>query len=440
MRKTILSVPAEPERRAALRYTGRYLMTYASGSHDSVRQSLSEMGAAPATPLPIEAQSARPLASGHFILMPNIAVAVVDPANAAHEGQIQAMAAQDDQVLALEPERIVSAVGIEPVGTYLQGWLDAIQALSSKISGEAAPVPRSPALESLTSTWGLAATRVPQTALTGAGIKIAILDTGLDTTHPDFAGRQITTMNFVGDGSAFHDGVGHGTHCTGTAAGALSPGVAQRYGIASQTHIFSGRVLDDNGRGGDANILQGIDWALSQRCDIISMSLGAPWVQGDPPYSTAYETAIQRALAAGCLVVVAAGNEASDPRYVGAVGTPGNSPSALTVAAVDSNLATAPFSDRATPDAPAVKGPDLCAPGVNIYSAWPVARGSYNTISGTSMATPHVAGIAALLAQGNPAARGQALKTLLLSYCRSLDGVVPRHDEIGRGLAQAVTG
>jgi subtilisin family serine protease len=296
------------------------------------------------------------------------------------------------------------------------------------------------ALDTATATWGLLATRVPDNPATGSGIKLAILDTGLDLSHPDFANRQITTQNFVGDGTPFHDGVGHGTHCAGTAAGPKTPGIGPRYGIASQAQIFAGRVLDDNGRGGDANILQGIEWALDQHCDVISMSLGAPWLPGDPAYSTAYESAIQQALSSGCLVVVAAGNEADDPRYVGAVGTPGNSPSALTVAAVDENLATAPFSDRATQDAPGVKGPDLAAPGVNVYSAWPVAKGSYNTISGTSMATPHVAGIAALLAEANPGTRGQALKTLVLSTCKALSDQASRGGEIGRGLVQAASG
>jgi len=174
---------------------------------------------------------------------------------------------------------------------------------------------------------------------------VAILDTGFDLSHPDFAQRQIVTKNFVGDQQPFHDGVGHGTHCTGTATGPLHPASVQRYGIAFEALIFSGRVLDDTGSGGDFNILQGIDWAIEQGCDIASLSLGAPWVPGDPAFSPAYESAAQHALAAGCLLVVAAGNEANDPRFVGAVGTPGNSPSVLTVAAIDRNLATAPFSN-----------------------------------------------------------------------------------------------
>ena len=173
-------------------------------------------------------------------------------------------------------------------------------------------------------TWGLVATKVVSSRFTGANIKIAVLDTGFDLAHPDFMGRQITTKNFVGDGKPFHDGVGHGTHCVGTAAGPLHAAKGPRYGVAYQSVIFVGRVLDDTGQGGDFNILQGIDWALEQHCDVVSLSLGGPWFPGDPPFSRAYEQAAQRALGAGCLLVVAAGNEANQGRYIGAVGTPGN--------------------------------------------------------------------------------------------------------------------
>jgi subtilisin len=198
-----------------------------------------------------------------------------------------------------------------------------------------------------------------------------------------------------------------------------------------------GRVLDDTGHGGDSNVLQGIDWAIENGCQLVSLSLEAAWVSGDPPYSPAYEQAAQRAIAAGCLLVVAAGNDADNPQYVGAVGTPGNSPSVLTVAAVDRTLATASFSDRIEADAAGVKGPDLAGPGVDVYSSWPVADGTYNTISGTSMATPHVTGIAALWAEANPTVRGQALKDLVLRACSALPNGAARQGETGYGLVHA---
>src|SRR5262249_32803771 len=142
-----------------------------------------------------------------------------------------------------------------------------------------------------TLTWGLAATKVAQCQLSGSGIKVAILDTGLDTSHPDFAQRKPVTRNFVGDLVPFHDGVGHGTHCTGTACGPLQPSTGPRYGIAYGATIYSGRVLDDTGHGGDFNVLEGINWAIEQQCAVISLSLGTPWSPGDPAFSQAYEAA-----------------------------------------------------------------------------------------------------------------------------------------------------
>ena len=286
-------------------------------------------------------------------------------------------------------------------------------------------------------TWGLITTRVVHSRFSGAGIKLAVLDTGFDMAHPDFRERQIEAKNFVGDNTLFHDGHGHGTHCIGTAAGPLHPSQGPRYGVAHEAQILAGRVLDDLGFGGDTNILQAIDWALAEGCQVISLSLGAPWLLGDPPFSPAYEQAAQRALAAGCLLVVAAGNEAHNLQFEGAVGVPGNCPSVLTVAAIDKLLATAPFSNRVRPGAPGVKGPDIAGPGVDVHSSWLVADGLYNSISGTSMATPHVAGIAALYVQANPGIRGEALKSLILNQTRELPNGPARRGEIGRGLVQA---
>jgi len=107
------------------------------------------------------------------------------------------------------------------------------------------------------------------------------------------------------------------------------------------------------------------------------------------------------------------------------------------VAAVDDEGATAPFSNRLQSDAPGVKGPDLAGPGVDVYSSWLVAEGRYNTISGTSMATPHVAGIAALYAEADATARGRALKALILAKCAALPNGASRQGEIGQGLVQA---
>ena len=430
--KTITVAPEERERRAAGRYTGRYLLTTRVEEHQDVSAQLSGMGVASAT---LDAQGVTPvqaLPPGRHITLGELGVVLVDPLPEQRDDLLK-MASDSDAVTALEPERINSVM--TNTSDYIQGWRDGVGAMADHLLVGAAGT-TAQAATTAPYTWGLDATRARLSPFAGARIRLAILDTGFDLAHPDFANRNVTVKNFVGDNTPFHDGHGHGTHCCGTAAGPAQPLPLPRYGVAGGVDLFVGRVLDDSGRGGDFNILQAIDWAISEGCQVISMSLGAPWSPGDQSYSPAYERAAQRALAAGCLIIAAAGNEASRLGFVGAIGTPGNSPSVLTVAAIDSAFATAAFSNRIRSAAPGVKGPDLAAPGVDIYSSW-LMPPRYNTISGTSMATPHVAGIAALYAESSPTLRGQALKDVLIARCRSLADGVSRRGEIGAGLVQA---
>ncbi len=268
-------------------------------------------------------------------------------------------------------------------------------------------------------TWGLAATRVPLSHLSGHGIKIAILDTGLDLNHPDFAGRSITSETFV-PGQPVQDLHGHGTHCTGTACGPLAPAGVPRYGVAHGASIFAGKVLSNSGIAVGGSVLAGINWAIAQRCDVISMSLAAP---GN--LNPTYEQAAQRALAAGCLVVAAAGNESVRPNRIAPTDVPANSPDMVSVAALDRRLAVAYFSNGGKIE--------IAGPGVDVFSALPRPR-LHGMLSGTSQATPHVAGIAALLAESNPGLRGPALRTALLN--RILRLPLPPSD-IGFGLVQA---
>ena len=273
-------------------------------------------------------------------------------------------------------------------------------------------------------TWGLQATAVVSSSYTGAGIRVAVLDTGFDLEHPDFEGRAITSRSFV-PGQAVHDGNGHGTHCIGTACGPAN--VVPRYGIASGAEIFAGKVLSNAGSGGDAQILGGIDWAVANGCAVASMSLGAAVAVGTD-YSTVFETAAQRAAAAGTLIVAAAGNNGPDQP----VNHPANCPSIMAVAAVDSNLVVADFSARGLdPDGGAI---DFAGPGVDVYSSVPMPE-RYDRFNGTSMATPHAAGIAALHAEADPGTRGLALGERLKQTAKPLPGV-PASDA-GAGLVQA---
>lgn len=339
------------------------------------------------------------------------------------------MAAADtgDVVLSVEPELIHHALTV--TADYTRGYHDGVSDLYERLNGRngssANAVAPSVPVDTDQFTWGLQATRVSATTRTGRGVRVAVLDTGFDVDHPDFAGRTVTTQSFIA-GEGVQDAHGHGTHCIGTSTGPASPGVTRRYGVACEAHIFAGKVLSDSGSGSDRGILAGINWALANDCSIVSMSLGADV----RTVSMAYETAGKRALDRGTLIVAAAGNNARRPGNRGFVGVPANSPSIMAVAAVDSAHALARFSAQTNP----VDGGkiDIAGPGVNVFSSWPMDQ-RYNTISGTSMATPHVAGIAALWCEAT-GMTGRELWTILVQNARPLD--VPSID-VGAGQVQA---
>jgi len=277
-------------------------------------------------------------------------------------------------------------------------------------------------------TWGLQATGALSSSYSGRGVRVAVLDTGIDGDHPDFAGRRIVAQSFV-PGLTADDANGHGTFCAGVACGPKAPRDAPRYGIAHGADLFVARVLDDTATGVDGNVLAGIDWAVRHECAVVSMSLGSPVFVGDS-YPEVYEQVAARALAAGSLLIAPAGNSSSRPDEISPVDHPANCPSVVAVGAVDRSLTLAPFSNGGLNPGAEV---DVVAPGIAISSAAP-RPSLYQTASGTSMAAPCVAGIAALLAEANPQARGVALKALLLKTVLALS--VPARDA-GAGLVQA---
>jgi subtilisin len=401
--------------------TGRYLLVLNEdllGDDDGARAAVRELSGAEEVTSTRDAE--RLEAPIRPTLFAELGVAVADLS-----AQQLAAARADRRLLGVEPERVQRAIGGSLSEEYLRGFRDAAQFLHSQVAGDTAVAPTQLG-DTDKLTWGLQATGVADSPETGAGITIAVLDTGLDLDHPDFAGRDIESRSFV-EGQTAQDVQGHGTHVTGTACGALTPSTGRRYGIAHEARILVGKVLGDDGSGTDADILAGISWAISAGARVISMSLGADVRE----VSTAYETAGRRALAAGTLVVAAAGNNArrgaGDPGFVG---VPANSPSIMAVGAVDSALAIADFSAASA----GVEGGqvDIAGPGVDVYSSWPVPQGT-NTISGTSMATPHVAGIAALWSQ-RTGASGQELWAQLVQAAQRLP--LPASD-VGSGLVRA---
>jgi subtilisin family serine protease len=274
---------------------------------------------------------------------------------------------------------------------------------------------RRPLRDTRSSTWGLQASGVLDSSYSGRGVRLAILDTGLDLQHPDFSHRAVRSRSFVA-GLPVHDRNGHGTCCAGIAVGPERPRRAARYGVAPEAELYVAKVLDDDANGTDGNVLAGIDWAVRSGCAVISISLGTPASEG-VGYSRVFERIAARALAAGSLLVAPAGNASQRPDTVAPVEHPANCPSVLGVGALNQSLALASFSNGG-PDAVA-GGMDVAAPGTAVLSAAPRPT-LYQVASGTSIAAPFVAGVAALIAEASPHARGATLRTLLLKTARPL--------------------
>ncbi len=256
--------------------------------------------------------------------------------------------------------------------------------------------------------WNISMVNAPAAwarGITGKGIKLAIIDTGIALNHPDLIPVS-GGICFVPGRTSYDDDNGHGTHCAGIAAARNnSIGVV---GVAPNANLYAVKVLAANGSGSSSAVIAGMDWAASNGMDVASMSLGSP---SDP--SVAYATAVKRMQDKGVFVATASGNA-----FVSAfpwVGSPANSimagqpnASPLAVGAVDRSRVIASFSSRGAKAGIAWNQVGIVAPGVSIYSTWP--PNTYNTLSGTSMATPHVAGAGALMKQRFPGIAPAALK------------------------------
>ncbi|WP_327121923.1 S8 family serine peptidase [Streptomyces sp. NBC_01341] len=276
-------------------------------------------------------------------------------------------------------------------------------------------------------TAQIGAPRAWEAGDTGQGVDVAVLDTGADTGHPDLADRITTAHSFVPDEDVT-DRNGHGTHVASTIAGTGAASAGKERGVASGAGLHIGKVLSDSGSGQDSWVLAGMEWAaLDRHAKIINMSLGSSDPSdGTDPLSEAVNRLSART---GALFVVAAGNSAAP----GSIGGPGAADAALTVSAVDSSDDVAPFSSQGPRVGDGGLKPEITGPGVDVLAARsryaPEGDGSYRTLSGTSMATPHVAGAAALLASAHPGLSGAQLKDLLVSSSKR----TPEYDAFQAG-------
>ncbi|MGH2900759.1 MAG: S8 family serine peptidase, partial [Solirubrobacteraceae bacterium] len=253
---------------------------------------------------------------------------------------------------------------------------------------------------------------------TGTGVTVAVLDTGVDATHPDLAGRVAEQREFIDDGLGTSDVVGHGTHVASTIAGNGAASGGKFRGVAPDATLISGRVCEPRGCPGSA-ILAGMAWAAAEaHAQIVNMSLGGD----DTPDIDPLEDAVNQLSAQyGTLFVIAAGNRGFSAQTIE---SPGSADAALTVGAIDRDGTRAEFSGQGPRVGDEALKPDLTAPGVGIVAARASVVGpdpsdpnspSYLAISGTSMATPHVAGAATLVHQQHPSWTGAQLKAALMA-------------------------
>ena len=289
--------------------------------------------------------------------------------------------------------------------------------------------------------FGAAAVPTDHPGVDGTGVGLCVVDTGVDPAHEQIAPRTVTFKDFVNGRTAPYDDQGHGTHVTSIAAGDGIGGssAATFRGVAPAASLYAAKVLDSGGSGGNDVVVAGVQWCVNQPgVSVISMSLGDT-AGGDG--TDALSLAVNAAVAAGDVVVVAAGNSGDEP---GTIDSPGTATGALTVGAVsdwsspvgtdrhDDGIWLASFSSRG----PTVDGrtkPDIAAPGMTVRAALAGTTSGYVTESGTSMATPYVAGAAVLAREVAPAATPAQIRSALTSTARDV-GAPGTDNEYGAGL------
>lgn len=260
--------------------------------------------------------------------------------------------------------------------------------------------------------WGISRINLTGVNRTGRGVKVGVLDTGVDSGHPDIGRNVRGAMDAIGGSASARDDNGHGTHVSGTIA-ALKNGIGV-VGVAPDASVYSVKVLDSRGSGKLSNLVHGMEWCVSQQIKVVNLSLSAS------KENQTFRDVVQAARRAGITMVCAAGNSGPGPNTVG---YPARYIETIAVAAVDERDSVPNFSSRGREIA-------VSAPGVDVLSTWPGRR--YRKSSGTSMAAPHVTGAVALLLEADPALTPSEVKSILQSTSVPVAGAGP--DEQGAGV------
>ncbi len=260
-----------------------------------------------------------------------------------------------------------------------------------------------------------------KSGFTGKGVKVAVLDTGIDATHPDLDDAVLEAKDFSESGSTI-DYFGHGTHVSSIVTGSGDASKGHYKGVAPDAKLLVGKVLDDGGYGYDSNIIAGMEWAAAKGARVVNLSLGSCATDGKDPKSQAVNAMTKKY---GTLFVVAAGNHPADPNCFAdeRVSSPAAAYSAFAVASVTKQEALSTFSNVGPRLGDHALKPEISAPGQAIVAAKASESGGdaavrYVQQSGTSMAAPHVAGAAAILAQQHPAWRAAELRAALMASAK----------------------
>jgi serine protease AprX len=286
--------------------------------------------------------------------------------------------------------------------------------------------------------WGVNKIRAPEVwrqGITGKGISVAVLDSGIDATHPDLNYNPSTNnpkvvdwIDYINRKKFPYDDYGHGTHIAGIISGTGASGI--RTGVAPGTNLLVAKIFDQSGSGYQSDAILAFEWAVSNGARVISFS------GGEPKHNSSFTIAVDKVVAEGVIPVVAAGNSGPGSNTIYC---PGDDINSTTVGATDTSDAICPFSSRGPVDLYGqhyIK-PDVSAPGIDITSTVPIWYGtSYDSMSGTSVAAPHVAGTVALMLEKNPTLKPSEIKYILESTAVHL-GSVEKNNDYGSGRINA---